>query len=94
MTFTIVHLLVALVAGCALGVLACILIRSQKAKDAQKKIANAEDEALRIVNEARRKTPKRRLPMPKMKLFASSMRPSRAQRVRSARPCLRRRKRF
>ena len=52
MTFTIVHLLVALVAGCALGVLACILIRSQKAKDAQKKIANAEDEALRIVNEA------------------------------------------
>ena len=52
MTFTIVHLLVALVAGCVLGVLACILIRSQKAKDAQKKIANAEDEALRIVNEA------------------------------------------
>ncbi|MBQ6974124.1 MAG: ribonuclease Y [Oscillospiraceae bacterium] len=52
MTFTIVHLLIALVAGCALGVLACILIRSQKAKDAQKKIANAEDEALRIVNEA------------------------------------------
>jgi len=50
--FTIVHLIVAAVVGCALGVLACILIRNQKAKEAQKKIANAEDEALQIVNTA------------------------------------------
>ena len=35
-----------------LGVLACILIHRQKAKNDQRKIADAEAEALRIVNEA------------------------------------------
>ena len=40
------------VAAFGLGILACILIYQQKAKRDERKIADAEEEALRIVNEA------------------------------------------
>ena len=43
---------IAVVVAFGLGVLACILIHRQKAKNDQRKIADAEAEALRIVNEA------------------------------------------
>ena len=35
-----------------IGILACILYRNKKAKDDKEKIANAEEEALRIINDA------------------------------------------
>ncbi|MBR5572536.1 MAG: DUF3552 domain-containing protein, partial [Oscillospiraceae bacterium] len=47
-----VMIAIAAVVAFVLGVLACILIHRQKAKSDQRKIADAEAEALRIVNEA------------------------------------------
>ena len=44
--------IVAAVAAFALGALACILIYHRKQKNDERKIANAEEEALRIVNDA------------------------------------------
>ena len=41
-----------LAAGLFIGILACILYRNKKAKDDKEKIANAEEEALRIINDA------------------------------------------
>ena len=45
-------LAIGLAAGLFIGILACILYRNKKAKNDKEKIANAEDEALRIINEA------------------------------------------
>ena len=45
-------LVIGLVAGLFIGILACILYRNKKAKDDKAKIANAEEEALRIINDA------------------------------------------
>ncbi len=45
-------LAIGLAAGLFIGILACILYRSKKAKDDKAKIANAEEEALRIINDA------------------------------------------
>ena len=45
-------LVIGLAAGLFIGILACILYRNKKAKDDQEKIANAEEEALRIINDA------------------------------------------
>lgn len=45
-------LAIGLAAGLFIGILACILYRSKKAKDDSAKIANAEEEALRIINDA------------------------------------------
>ena len=45
-------LVIGLAAGLFIGILACILYRNKKAKDDKEKIANAEDEALRIINDA------------------------------------------
>ena len=45
-------LVIGLAAGLFLGILACILYRTKKAKDDKEKIANAEEEALRIINDA------------------------------------------
>ena len=43
---------VAAVAAFGLGTLTCILLHRRKAKNDERKIANAEEEALRIINEA------------------------------------------
>ncbi len=45
-------LAIGLAAGLFIGILACILYRNKKAKDDSAKIANAEEEALRIINDA------------------------------------------
>ena len=45
-------LVIGLAAGLFSGILACILYRNKKAKDDKEKIANAEEEALRIINDA------------------------------------------
>ena len=45
-------LVIGLAAGLFIGILACILYRNKKAKDDKEKIANAEEEALRIINYA------------------------------------------
>ena len=45
-------LVIGLAAGLVIGILACILYRNKKAKDDKEKIANAEEEALRIINDA------------------------------------------
>ena len=45
-------LVIGLAAGLFIGILACILYRNKKAKDDKEKIANAEEEALRIINDA------------------------------------------
>lgn len=45
-------LAIGLAAGLFIGILACILYRNKKAKDDKAKIANAEEEALRIINDA------------------------------------------
>ena len=45
-------LVIGLAAGLFIGILACILYRNRKAKDDKEKIANAEEEALRIINDA------------------------------------------
>ena len=45
-------LVIGLAAGLFIGILACILYRNKKAKDDSAKIANAEEEALRIINDA------------------------------------------
>ena len=45
-------LVIDLAAGLFIGILACILYRNKKAKDDKAKIANAEEEALRIINDA------------------------------------------
>ena len=45
-------LIIGLAAGLFIGILACILYRNKKAKDDKEKIANAEEEALRIINDA------------------------------------------
>ena len=45
-------LVIGLAAGLFIGILACILYRNKKAKDDNAKIANAEEEALRIINDA------------------------------------------
>ena len=45
-------LVIGLAAGLFIGILACILYRNKKAKDDKEKIANAEGEALRIINDA------------------------------------------
>ena len=45
-------LVIGLAAGLFIGILACILYRNKKAKDDKEKIANAEEAALRIINEA------------------------------------------
>ena len=45
-------LVIGLAAGLFIGILACILYRNKKAKDDKDKIANAEEEALRIINDA------------------------------------------
>lgn len=45
-------LAIGLAAGLFIGILACILYRNKKAKDDKTKIANAEEEALRIINDA------------------------------------------
>ncbi len=45
-------LAIGLAAGLFIGILACILYRNKKAKDDKEKIANAEEEALRIINDA------------------------------------------
>ena len=45
-------LVIGLAAGLFIGILACILYRNKKAKDDKAKIANAEEEALRIINDA------------------------------------------
>ena len=50
MDFT--SLAIGLAAGLFIGILACILYRNKKAKNDKEKIANAEDEALRIINDA------------------------------------------
>ena len=45
-------LVIGVAAGLFIGILACILYRNKKAKDDKEKIANAEEEALRIINDA------------------------------------------
>ena len=45
-------LVIGLAAGLFIGILACILYRNKKVKDDKEKIANAEEEALRIINDA------------------------------------------
>ena len=45
-------LVIGLAAGLFIGILACILYRNKKAKDDKEKIVNAEEEALRIINDA------------------------------------------
>ncbi len=45
-------LAIGLAAGLFIGILACILYRNKKAKDDKEKIASAEEEALRIINDA------------------------------------------
>ena len=45
-------LVIGLAAGLFIGILSCILYRNKKAKDDKAKIANAEEEALRIINDA------------------------------------------
>ena len=45
-------LVIGLAAGLFIGILTCILYRNKKAKDDKEKIANAEEEALRIINDA------------------------------------------
>ncbi len=50
MDFT--SLIIGAAAGLLIGILACILYRNKKAKNDREKIANAEDEALRIINDA------------------------------------------
>ena len=45
-------LVIGLATGLFIGILACILYRNKKAKDDKAKIANAEEEALRIINDA------------------------------------------
>ena len=45
-------LAIGLAAGLFIGILACILYRNKMAKDDKAKIANAEEEALRIINDA------------------------------------------
>ena len=45
-------LVIGLASGLFIGILACILYRNKKAKDDKEKIANAEEEALRIINDA------------------------------------------
>ena len=45
-------LVIGLAAGLFIGIFACILYRNKKAKDDKEKIANAEEEALRIINDA------------------------------------------
>ena len=45
-------LVIGLAAGLFICILACILYRNKKAKDDKEKIANAEEEALRIINDA------------------------------------------
>ena len=45
-------LVIGLAAVLFIGILACILYRNKKAKDDKEKIANAEEEALRIINDA------------------------------------------
>ena len=45
-------LVIGLAAGLFIGILACILYRNKKAKDDKEKIANAEEEALRVINDA------------------------------------------
>ena len=45
-------LVIGLAARLFIGILACILYRNKKAKDDKEKIANAEEEALRIINDA------------------------------------------
>ena len=45
-------LVIGLAAGLFIGILACILYRNKKAKDDKEKIANAEEKALRIINDA------------------------------------------
>ena len=45
-------LVIGLATGLFIGILACILYRNKKAKDDKEKIANAEEEALRIINDA------------------------------------------
>ena len=45
-------IVIGLAAGLFIGILACILYRNKKAKDDKEKIANAEEEALRIINDA------------------------------------------
>ena len=45
-------LVIGLAAGLFIGILACILYRNKKAKDDKEKIANDEEEALRIINDA------------------------------------------
>ena len=45
-------LVIGLAAGLFIGILACILYRNKKANDDKEKIANAEEEALRIINDA------------------------------------------
>ena len=45
-------LVIGLAAGLFIGILACILYRNKEAKDDKEKIANAEEEALRIINDA------------------------------------------
>ena len=45
-------LVIGLATGLFIGILACILYRNEKAKDDKEKIANAEEEALRIINDA------------------------------------------
>ena len=45
-------LVIGLAAGLFIGILACILYRNKKAKDDKENIANAEEEALRIINDA------------------------------------------
>ena len=47
-----VSLAIGAAAGLFIGILSCILYRNKKAKDDKEKIANAEDEALRIINDA------------------------------------------
>ncbi len=45
-------LAIGLAVGLFIGILACILYRNKKAKDDKEKIASAEEEALRIINDA------------------------------------------
>ncbi len=47
-----VSLVIGVAAGLFIGILSCILYRNKKAKDDKEKIANAEEEALRIINDA------------------------------------------
>ena len=44
-------LVIGLATGLFIGILACILYRNKKAKDDKEKIANAEEEALRIITQ-------------------------------------------